>query len=269
MLHQTNPNITFDNTPTTRPITTPNTTKPITTILTNLRGAPQTSIHPTITHPLQNIQILDFSNYFTTTYKTKLLSNLNTNIIKIKTLNNNPIQPLPNPFKTYQQNKRSIALDLKHPTALTTTLDLIHSTNMIIHNFQPNKTKKLNINYEQLQTIKPNLIYYYLPNFNSTKPKSLYKSFTPLLSNFTNPLYKTTNTNQPPIHQTINNKNYNNNFINTITILITLKHHAHTNQKQHLKNPQLHSNLLIQTHQQLDPNNNKISNLQLNTNQFN
>jgi crotonobetainyl-CoA:carnitine CoA-transferase CaiB-like acyl-CoA transferase len=138
----------------------------------------------------------------------------------------------------------------------------------VLHNFRPGKAEKLGIGYEQLAAVKPDLVYVYLPGFGSTGPKSGFKSFAPLLSGFTGPLYEAAGAGRPPVRRTIGNEDYYNGFVGAVAVLMALEHRSRTGQGQRVENPQLHSSLLLQTHQMLDADDANVSDLQLDADQL-
>ncbi len=57
------------------------------------------------------------------------------------------------------RNKRSVALDLKHPRGLDIVRKLVASADVVTENFRPGVMKKLGLDYEALKAIKPDIIY--------------------------------------------------------------------------------------------------------------
>lgn len=268
-LRQAGPCIAYDASPPAAPAPRTTVPEPLTGVMSSL-GAPRpvADAQPTTAAPLAGIRILDFSNYFATAYGAKLLSDLGADVIKVEAMGGDPMRPLPNPFEACQRGKRSIVLDLKHPEAVEAVLDLVRTADVVMHNFRPGKAEKLGIGYAQLAAVKPDLVYCYLPGFGSTGPKSAHKSFAPLLSGFTGPLYEAAGEGNPPVRRTIGNEDYNNGFVGAVAVLMGLEHRSRTGQGQRLENPQLHSSLFVQTHQMLDPDGRTVTGLQLDADQM-
>ncbi len=57
------------------------------------------------------------------------------------------------------RNKRSLALNLKHPDGLAIARDLIKRADVITENFRPGVLDKLGLGYEAARQIKPDIIY--------------------------------------------------------------------------------------------------------------
>ena len=57
------------------------------------------------------------------------------------------------------RNKRSIALDLRHPQGKEIALSLVKSADVVMENFRPGVMDRLGLGYESLKEIKPSIIY--------------------------------------------------------------------------------------------------------------
>lgn len=70
-----------------------------------------------------------------------------------------PINGLSRAFWPLNRNKRSIALNLKHPEARPVLDRLVASADVVIHNFRPSAEAGLGIDYPRLREVNPRLIY--------------------------------------------------------------------------------------------------------------
>lgn len=62
-------------------------------------------------------------------------------------------------FLALNRNKRSVAINLKHPDGLQTFRDLVKTADVLIQNFRAGVTDRLGIGYEDLAKINPGLVY--------------------------------------------------------------------------------------------------------------
>jgi crotonobetainyl-CoA:carnitine CoA-transferase CaiB-like acyl-CoA transferase len=62
-------------------------------------------------------------------------------------------------FLSFNRNKRSIAIDLKHPRGKEVALRLIDRADVVIENFRPGVMERLGLGYESLAQRNPRLIY--------------------------------------------------------------------------------------------------------------
>ena len=68
------------------------------------------------------------------------------------------------------RNKRSLALNLKHPDGVAIARKLIASSDVLAENFRPGVLDKLGLGYEDARAIKPDIIYATASGFGSDGP---------------------------------------------------------------------------------------------------
>jgi len=202
--------------------------------------------------PLEGVKVVDFSSFFAVGYGGRLLSDLGADVIKIETPEGDQMRPLPDVFDAAQRGKRDIVLNLKTPEALEAAHRLVAQADVVTHNLRPGKADKLGIGYERLSAINPRLIYAYMPGYGSRGPKSLLKSFAPLVSGWTGLLYEGGGEGNPPTRSVFGNEDYNNGFLSAAGILMALERRAITGQGDYMECPQLHSSLWTTSEHFLD-----------------
>lgn len=220
-----------------------------------------------LARPLEGVRLVDFSSFFAVGYGGRLLSDLGADVIKVESPGGDQMRPLPDPFSACQRGKRAIVLDLKKPEALEAALRLADSADIITHNQRPGKADKLGIGYEALSKRNPRLVYAYLPGYGSTGPKSLLKSFAPLVSGWTGLLYEGGGEGNRPTRSVFGNEDYNNGFLGAVGILMALERRAITGEGDYLECPQLHSSLWTTSEHFLDANREPVYGLRLDAEQ--
>ncbi len=73
-------------------------------------------------------------------------------------------------FLALNRNKRSVALNLKHPDGVEAFRDLVRSADALVQNFRAGVTDRLGIGYEHLRTINPRLVYCSISGYGQTGP---------------------------------------------------------------------------------------------------
>lgn len=73
-------------------------------------------------------------------------------------------------FLAVNRNKRSFAVDLKHPEARDVVDDLVRSADVFIQNFRHGTADRLGIGWERLHQINPRLIYCSISGYGSLGP---------------------------------------------------------------------------------------------------
>jgi crotonobetainyl-CoA:carnitine CoA-transferase CaiB-like acyl-CoA transferase len=84
-------------------------------------------------------------------------------------------------FLNNNRNKRSVALDLKHPDGLAALKRLIAGADVVMQNFRPGVTERLGVGYEDSQAIRPGIIYASITGFGDTGPYAGKPVFDPLI----------------------------------------------------------------------------------------
>ncbi|HEY8368600.1 MAG TPA: CaiB/BaiF CoA-transferase family protein [Thermodesulfobacteriota bacterium] len=68
-------------------------------------------------------------------------------------------------FPTYNRNKRSLAVDLKHPDGIRLVRRLVDAADVVIENFRPGAMARLGLGYRELAASNPRLVYCSLKGF--------------------------------------------------------------------------------------------------------
>jgi crotonobetainyl-CoA:carnitine CoA-transferase CaiB-like acyl-CoA transferase len=222
------------------------------------RPAAESRATGTLRRPLEGVRVVDFSSFFAVGYGGRLLNDLGADVIKVETPEGDQMRPLPDVFDAAQRGKRDIVLNLKTPEGLAAALKLVATADVVTHNLRPGKADKLGIGHDALAAVNPRLIYAYLPGYGSKGPKSLLKSFAPLVSGWTGLLYEGGGDGNPPTRSVFGNEDYNNGFLGAAGILMALLHRERTGQGTYMECPQLHSSLWTTSEHFLDAEGNTV-----------
>ncbi|MCG2841093.1 CoA transferase [Sandaracinobacter sp. RS1-74] len=205
-----------------------------------------------IRRALEGVRVVDFSSFFAVGFGGRLLNDLGADVIKVETPSGDQMRPLPDVFDACQRGKRNIVLDLKTPEGLAVAHRLVATADIVTHNLRPGKADKLGIGYEALAAVNPDLIYAYLPGYGSKGPKSLLKSFAPLVSGWTGLLYEGGGEGNSPNRSVFGNEDYNNGFLGAAALLMALENRAERGYGEYIECPQLHSSLWTTSEHFLD-----------------
>ncbi|WP_176594655.1 CoA transferase [Sphingobium sp. EM0848] len=205
-----------------------------------------------IKRALEGLRIVDFSSFFAVGFGGRLLNDLGADVIKVETPSGDQMRPLPDVFDAAQRGKRNIVLDLKTAEGLAAAHRLVATADVVTHNLRPGKADKLGIGYDRLSAINPDLIYVYLPGYGSHGPKSLLKSFAPLVSGWTGLLYEGGGEGNTPNRSVFGNEDYNNGFLGAAAILMAVENRTERGYGEYVECPQLHSSLWTTSEHFLD-----------------
>ena len=75
-------------------------------------------------------------------------------------------------FNSMNRNKRSITLDLHQPEAVEIVLGLARQSDVVIQNFKFGGAEKMGLGYEQIKSVRPDLIYCSISGYDRSGPEA-------------------------------------------------------------------------------------------------
>ncbi len=137
---------------------------------------------------LSDIKVLDFTNYISGPYCTKMLADYGADVLKIERPDGGDgsrrLGPFPDDephleksglFLHLNTNKRSLTLNLKTESAKQVVRSLVKDADIVVESFQPGTMEKLGMGYATLSSINPGLVMTSISNFGQTGPYRDYK----------------------------------------------------------------------------------------------
>jgi crotonobetainyl-CoA:carnitine CoA-transferase CaiB-like acyl-CoA transferase len=143
------------------------------------------------TRPLEGMRVLDLTRIWSGPLATRILGDLGADVLKLEaptgrgaalaipsSTSGRPWnqQPL---FNKLNRNKRSVALDLKHPRAREVFLRLVDEADVLVENFSARAMDRLELGYEVLSERNPRLIYMQMPALGRFGPYRDYVGLGP------------------------------------------------------------------------------------------
>ena len=125
---------------------------------------------------LKGIRILDLTRVWAGPLTTRIFGDYGAEIIKIS----DPRVPLvmDNGLNNkLNRNKNNVGLRLDKPEGRSIFLDLVQISDIVIENFRPRVMRNLELTYEDLNELNPNIIMCSMPGFGLTGPYSEYPAF--------------------------------------------------------------------------------------------
>ncbi|PWN43175.1 CoA-transferase family III [Ceraceosorus guamensis] len=157
-------------------------------------------VPPSIPPPLKGIKVVDLTRVLAGPYCTMLLADLGADVIKVEhpkggddtrawappSAPSKPIdqQRVPNSkrdawsklpeesayFLAVNRNKRSITVDLKSQEGREILHNLVRQADVVVENYLPGKLSSMQLGYEDLKNIKPDIIYASITGYGQTGP---------------------------------------------------------------------------------------------------
>lgn len=128
---------------------------------------------------LSNLRVLAFSHFLQGPAATQYLADMGADVIKLEPLHGvwerhrHPAGQTPGVNATHlalNRNKRSIAVDLKHPLAKDIVMPVMKSCQAVVENYRAGVLDRLGFGYDDMKAIKPDIIYASATGWGSSGP---------------------------------------------------------------------------------------------------
>jgi crotonobetainyl-CoA:carnitine CoA-transferase CaiB-like acyl-CoA transferase len=123
----------------------------------NMQSSPRRGL------PLAGIRVVELTHMVMGPTCGMILGDLGADVIKVEPLAGDNTRRLPGLgvgfFRSFNRNKRSVALDLKTEQGLAVARKLAASADIFSENFKPGKLDAMGLGYEDLRAVNPRLIY--------------------------------------------------------------------------------------------------------------
>jgi benzylsuccinate CoA-transferase BbsF subunit len=195
--------------------------------------------------PLKGIRVADFSWVWAGPYCTLQLAHLGAEVIRIETALRPCVTRMLPPwagekiglnragyFNQYNQGKRSVTLNLKHPAGVEVARRLIKKSDIVAYNFVRGVMERFGLGYDEVKKLKPDVIMVSLSGYGATGPLSAYISYGPAqvpLSGFS---ALTGYAGGPPMHTALSYADPNAGIHAAFAVLAALYHREKTGQGQ-------------------------------------
>ena len=132
---------------------------------------------------LEGMRVLDMTQYEAGTSCTQLLAWLGAEVVKVEAPGKGDPgrgvtgQDVSQYFLNYNSNKRSVCINLAAPEGRQLLLDMVPHYDVFVENYGPGVIEKLNIGYDVMSAIKPDIIYGRIKGFGLDGPYSNYKCY--------------------------------------------------------------------------------------------
>jgi|HigsolmetaAR203D_1030402.scaffolds.fasta_scaffold02810_2 formyl-CoA transferase len=137
---------------------------------------------------LDDITVLDFTQFEAGTVCTQTLAWLGAEVIKVEPPEGEQGRYVSRDredadaygFLILNSNKKSVTINAKHPQGKELIRKLIEKSDVFIENFAPGVIERLGFDYESVRAIKPNIIYAQIKGFPSDGPYAKLPAFDPI-----------------------------------------------------------------------------------------
>lgn len=135
--------------------------------------------------PLTGIRVLDLTRVLAGPFATSILGDLGADVIKIESPRGDGVRTVgphyeggeSHYFLSLNRNKRSVAVDLKHPEGRELVLNLAAQCDVVIENFRPDAMEGLGLGFDTLVDRRPDVILCSISGYGRTGPMKDRPSF--------------------------------------------------------------------------------------------
>jgi benzylsuccinate CoA-transferase BbsF subunit len=198
--------------------------------------------------PLEGIRVADFTWVWAGPYCTLQLAYMGADVIRIETKTRPCVTRMLPPwpggvfdgldksgyFNQYNQGKKSLSLNFRHPEAKEVAWRLIKQSDIVTNNFAAGVMEKLGFGYEEIRKVRPDIIMISLSGYGDTGPYRDYVAYGPAqvplsgLSSLTG--YK----GFPPMHAGFSYADPNAGIHGSFAVLAALYHRQKTGEGQYI-----------------------------------
>ncbi len=122
--------------------------------------------------PLEGVKVLDMGNFLAGPYGPMILADLGADVIKLESIRGDGMRGVAWAFAGCQRGKRSVSLDLKAPASRPALEALVRWADVVHHNQRMPAARRLEIDYESLVKINPELIYCHTSSYGPAGPRA-------------------------------------------------------------------------------------------------
>ena len=139
--------------------------------------------------PLEGITILEFSTMITAALASMMLAEQGARVIKVEPIDaGDPMRyigarkgDISSLFAGCNRGKESIKVDLKSEAGQAVIHEMMPNIDVVIHNFRPGTMDTLNLDFETLQAINPQLVYMAISGFGTEGPLRRAPAYDPII----------------------------------------------------------------------------------------
>ena len=163
--------------------------------------------------PLDGVRVLAVEHYAAGPYGTLQLADLGADVIKIenRAQNGDPIRQMGPPgdlgeldslsFQSFNRNKRSLTLDLKHEQGREILGKLAATADALLCNLRGDQPDKLGLTYQHLKQFNPKIVCGLISAYGREGPRRDWPGFDYLMQAETGYLYMSGEPDGPPASQ--------------------------------------------------------------------
>ncbi|HUY72110.1 MAG TPA: CoA transferase [Gaiellaceae bacterium] len=185
-----------------------------------------------MTLPLAGIRVLAVEQFGAGPWATLQLADLGAEVIKIEDPSAGgdvgryvpPFQEGEDSlfFETFNRNKRSVSLDLRHSRGHEVFLDLVAAADVVFSNLRGDQPRRLGLTHEQLRDVNPRIVCCSLSGFGMTGPRAAEGGYDYMMQGLAGWMSLTGGPDEPPTKSGLSLVDLSGGYVAAIAILAGL-----------------------------------------------
>jgi crotonobetainyl-CoA:carnitine CoA-transferase CaiB-like acyl-CoA transferase len=155
--------------------------------------------------PLADLRVLDLGNMVAASYCSRMFADFGADVIKVELPRGDPMRGWRSHHNGISlfwallgRNKRTLTLNLRHPTGQEIARKLAAQCDIVVENFSPGTMEKWGLGYEALSAENPGLIMVRISGFGQTGPRKDMAGFASVAEAMAGLTYITGSPDGPP-----------------------------------------------------------------------
>jgi crotonobetainyl-CoA:carnitine CoA-transferase CaiB-like acyl-CoA transferase len=126
-------------------------------------------------------------------------------------------------FETFNRNKRSVSLDLRHPQGRGVLEDLVRVADVVYSNLRGDQPAKLRLTYDDLKDVNPRIVCCSLSGFGMTGPRAADGGYDYMMQGLAGWMDLTGEPDGPPTKSGLSLVDLSGGYVSTIAVLAGLR----------------------------------------------
>src|SRR4051795_11092374 len=123
------------------------------------------------TGPLRGVRVVELAGIGPGPHACMILADLGADVLRVDRPGGQPLTG--GPSDLLNRGRPSVALDLKHPDAVATVLDLVERADVLVEGLRPGTTERLGVGPEECLARNPRLVYGRMTGWGQDGPRAM------------------------------------------------------------------------------------------------
>jgi crotonobetainyl-CoA:carnitine CoA-transferase CaiB-like acyl-CoA transferase len=182
--------------------------------------------------PLADVRVVAVEQYGAGPWGTLQLADLGAEVIKIEDPSSDGdvgryVPPFQDGeaslfFESFNRNKRSVSLDLRHPDARGVFEDIVRVSDVVYSNLRGDQPGRLGLTYERLRHVNPRIVCCSLSGFGMTGPRAKEGGYDYMMQGLAGWMSLTGGPDDPPTKSGLSLVDFSGGYVSVIAVLAGL-----------------------------------------------